>query len=304
MTRFASLLLLCGMASSLHAQATQSLPEQKYIEQTAKAFVTAFDAGNAGAIANLWTPDGEYSLGGQTLKGRAAIQKQYEELFKANPGATMEIKINSVRKLAPTLIVEDGTASLSDPKGNHQSASSYSVLHVKVDNKWLMADVRESDSLLPPPADELQRLDWMVGDWSSKGENATVDLKFEWVANRQFLQATTTIHPNEKDAKPQHGGIQIIGRDPLTGRIVAWFFNTDGGHAYGIWVKSGDALACQTQGVTAEGLITTATNVMHRSSDKNVFSWQSVGRSLGNEPLPNTEKIVFERPNINIPAAK
>jgi hypothetical protein len=98
--------------------------------------------------------------------------------------------------------------------------------------------------------------------------------------------------------------MQIIGRDPLSGRIVAWFFNSDGGHAYGVWTKSGDALACQTQGVTADGLITTATNVMHRSSDKNVFSWQSVGRTLGNEPLPNTEKIVFERPNINIPAAK
>ncbi len=303
MNRLVLLISLYAVTGSLHAQTT-SIPEQKNIEQTAKAFVTAFDAGDAAAIANLWTPDGQYSLGGQTFEGRAAIKRQYEQLFKANPGAKMEIKINSVRKLAPNLIVEDGTASLRDPQGDHQSASNYSVLHVKLDNQWLMADVRESDSLLPPPAEELQRLDWMVGDWTSKGENATVDLKFQWVANKQFLQATTTIHPNEKDAKPQHGGMQIIGRDPLSGRIVAWFFNSDGGHAYGVWANRGDALACQTQGVTADGLVTNATNVMHRSSDKNIFSWQSVGRSLGNEPLPNTEKIVFERPDITIPAAK
>jgi hypothetical protein len=88
--------------------------------------------------------------------------------------------------------------------------------------------------------------------------------------------------------------MQIIGKDPLTGRIVSWFFNADGGHGYGVWSRDGSHWLIQTEGVAADGAPTTATNVLYHADDK-VLSWQSVDRTTGNHSLPNTKEIVIER---------
>ena len=90
------------------------------------------------------------------------------------------------------------------------------------------------------------------------------------------------------------GGMQIIGKDPLTGRIVSWFFNADGGHGYGVWTKDGARWLIRTQGATADGAPTTAINVLYHADD-NVLSWQSVNRTVGDQSLPNTKEIVIER---------
>ena len=58
------------------------------IRATAAAFVQAFDRGDARAVAALWTPDGSVADDSGTIyKGRPAIEAQYAELFKQNPGA-------------------------------------------------------------------------------------------------------------------------------------------------------------------------------------------------------------------------
>jgi hypothetical protein len=52
------------------------------IEKNAGAFVGAFAKGDAAALAALWAADGDYTdPAGQHLKGRAAIEKAFKELF-------------------------------------------------------------------------------------------------------------------------------------------------------------------------------------------------------------------------------
>jgi uncharacterized protein (TIGR02246 family) len=273
----------------LHAQATSLSPEQKAIEATAKTFVTAYDAGDAKAVAALWTPDGEYRLGGQTVKGRAEIQKLYEEHFRANPGSKMQVKIEAVRSLAPNIILEEGVATVVGTA----TASAYTAVHTKVDGKWLMASVHESNVPLRAASESLDKLEALVGEWKARGNDADVTVKFEWMHDEHFLRAETTVHPKEKSASVP-GGMHVIGVDPFSGRIVSWFFTADGGHGSGLWTKSGDRWVISAQGVTTEGAVTMATNVFYQPH-ADVLSWQSIDRAIDGQPLPNTEEIVLER---------
>lgn len=292
MNRMASIVLLCAMAGTLAAQTNSRVPNEKsMIEQSAKAFVTAYDAGDAKAVAALWTANGEYSLGSQTLKGRAAIQKLYEEHFSANPGSKMEVKIESVRSLAPNLLLEEGVASVSG--GGADSASAYTAVHTKVDGKWLMASVREADVPLPAAPESIDKLANLVGNWKAKGDAADVTVKFEWMHDKHFLRAETTVHPKGK-TEGLPGGMQIVGVDPLSGKMVSWNFTADGGHSYGVWNKIENRWVIGTQGATSGGAITTATNVFYQPH-ADVLSWQSLNRTIDGQPLPNTEEIVLER---------
>jgi uncharacterized protein (TIGR02246 family) len=280
--------------------AQQPPSDKSAIEQSARAFITAYDAGDAGAVAALWTPDGELSVGTQTIKGQAEIKKLYEEHFKANPDSKMEVKIQSVRNLAPNLLLEEGVASITGGAAGTKTASAYTAIHTKLNGKWLMASVRESEVPLPPAPAKLEELAGLVGDWRARGDAAHVDVKFDWMSDKHFLKAETTIHPKDKlDAVP--GGMQITGVDPLTGQLVSWFFTADGGHSSGVWVKSNNRWLINTIGATADGAATTATNILYQPH-QDVLSWQSVDRTVDGQSLPNIEEIVLERVTTSQPA--
>ncbi len=284
---------LFSTASVSGQQAAAPSPEQNAIQETARAFVQAFDAGQAEAVAALWAEDGEYISGQRTVKGRPAIQRLYEEFFKAHPGSKMEIKIDSIRILVPTVAIEQGTASVFNSPNGPPSASAYTAVHVKQNGKWRMASVRDSE--LPPSKSEvdLKQLAWLVGDWAASGDAAKVEVSYDWIANGNFIRGQTKVHAVEGgNAMP--GRLEIIGRDPLNGQFVSWFFNVDGGHGMGVWSKDGDRWLIRTQGMTADGASTTATNILYHADD-NVLSWESVNRMLGDERLPNTKEIVIER---------
>jgi uncharacterized protein (TIGR02246 family) len=271
--------------------AAESMAEDNAIQQSARAFVDAFDSGNAAAVANLWTDDGEYIVGETTVKGRPAIQRLYEEFFRAHPGSRMEVRIDSIRTLAPTVAIEHGTASVHDSPNGPPSASSYTAVHVKQGDKWLMASVRESETTLSPTGQNLQELAWLVGTWAAEGDAVKIGVMYDWIANNNFLRGETIINTN---AGSTSGGLQIIGRDPLTGRLVSWFFNADGGHGYGVWTRDGSTWLIQTEGAAANGVPTSATNVLYHP-DEHVASWQSMNRTLGDAMLPDAKEIVIER---------
>ena len=106
-------------------------------------------------------------------------------------------------------------------------------------------------------------------------------MKYEWTADKNFLRGETTVQANDAAAATP-GGMQIVGKDPLTGQIVTWFFHADGGHGYGVWTKDGSRWLLLTKGATPDGVLTTATNVLYHA-DENVISWQSVNRTAGGQ---------------------
>jgi uncharacterized protein (TIGR02246 family) len=287
------LLFVLGAPAAWTQQPASPSPEQNAVQETARAFVEAYDRGDAPAVAALWADDGEYIIGQRTVKGRPAIERLYADFFKAHPGSKMEIKVDSVRVLAPTVAVEQGTARVFNSPNGPPSASTYTAVHVKQNNKWRMASVRESETPLPPATEDLQQLAWLVGDWAAWGDTAKIELNYTWMANKNFLRGETAVHTSAGGgAMP--GGMQVIGRDPLTGQIVSWFFNADGGHGFGVWTNDGSRWIIRTQGATGDGASTAATNILYHP-DENVLSWQSVDRTVDDQRLPNTKEIVIER---------
>jgi uncharacterized protein (TIGR02246 family) len=271
--------------------AAEVSPDEQAIRQAAKDFADAYDKGDAKAVAAHWTKDAEYAIGPTTIKGRDAIAKLYDQFLRANPGSKMDVKIDSIRFVAPTVAIENGTASVSNSSSGPNSSSAYSAVDVKQGEKWLLASVRESEVPTIHSKRDIKELAWMIGDWNAGKDGKKATLSCDWMDKDHFLRAKVTI--NDKNGQFP-GGTQIIGRDPITGRIVSWFFGVDGGFGTGMWQKEGSRWLIQTTGVTANGTPTAATNVLYQA-DKNVASWQSFNRFRGNTPLPDVKEVVIER---------
>src|SRR5262245_10157683 len=271
-------------------KAAEMGPEERAIRREAKEFADAYNQGKADVVASQWTKDGEYTIGTQTIKGRDSIAKLYAEVLKANPGSKMDVKVASVRVIAPTVAIEEGTASVTGSASGPASASSYSAVHVRQGDRWPMVSVRESEVPSIQVARDLKERDWMVGKWTA-GKESQATLDCDWMANKSFLRVKVSMTGKGGEIP---GGTQIIGRNPISGKLVSWFFNADGGYGTGVWQREGSRWMVQTVGISADGMPTTATNVFYRA-DKNVASWQSFNRRRGNTALPDVKEVVIER---------
>lgn len=162
---------------------------------------------------------------------------------------------------------------------------------MKQGDKWLMASVRESEIPAVTATANLNDLAWLVGSWAANGDAAKVQMNYAWMADKHFLKGDVTI---AKDDGSTFGGTQIIGKDPVSGRLVSWFFNADGGHGFGAWSQEGPRWIINTAGVSVDGAPTSATNILYHADD-NVVSWQSVNRAIGDTTLPDAKEVVIER---------
>ncbi len=266
-------------------------PAEQDIRKAAEDFADAYNKGDAKAVAAHWTKDGEYAVGQMNVKGRDAIEKLYADFLRAHPGSKMAVKVDSVRILAPTVAIENGTGSVSDSPNAPNSSSTYSAVDVKQGDKWLLVSVRESEVPTVHFDRDVKELAWMIGDWSAGKDGKKATLSCDWMDKDHFLRAKVTVEGKNGQFP---GGMQIIGRDPVSGRIVSWFFSADGGYGTGLWQKEGSRWFIQTTGITADGTPTAATNVLYHA-DKNVASWQSFNRFRGNTPLPDVKEVVIER---------
>jgi uncharacterized protein (TIGR02246 family) len=261
------------------------------IRQSAEEFTEAYNHGNADAVAAQWTPDGEYTIGRESLKGREQIAKLYGEFFRTHAGSKIEVKIESIRVIAPTVAIEQGTAATTMGEGGRRTESSYTAVHVKLGDRWLMANVRESEMPTVSGTARLDDIAWLAGAWAADGDASRIEMNYDWLNDKHFLRGHVAM--SGKDAT-KSGGTHVIGKDPASGRLVSWFFNADGGHGYGEWSQEGSRWMIDTQGVSADGAPTSATNILYHADD-DVASWQSVNRMIGDLRLPDTKEVVIER---------
>ena len=202
--------------------AAEPSAEENAVRQTAKTFTDAFNKGDAKAIAVLWTPDGEYSIGNDSVSGREEIAKLYGDYLAANPDSKVEIKIGSVTFLAPSVAMERGSASVTGSPNGPPTASDYTAIHVKQgDGRWLMANVSESETptLL---RQNLEELAWLVGDWSAEGDVANVNVVADPVPaagsfgtstdDQQTLEYIRAVDGGKRTARHEDRGLSTITR--------------------------------------------------------------------------------------------
>lgn len=297
---FVALLWMAGTALAQDAPAEKAKPAikpaaEQVIRATATAFAEAFNRGDAVAIAALWTPDGDYTdESGASTNGQAAIEKKYAAFFEQNPGARVSISIDALRALGPDTVLEDGHAAVTLGPQGPATSGRYTAVHVRRDDKWLMASVRDMPAA-PSTADDMRAdLEWLVGKWSAEHEGTHVEIDCRWIADKAFLEATYTVRKKDHDLS---SSTQIIGHDPATGRIMAWMFDSQGGRAEGIWTAGPGGWAIELVGITADGTFTTAVN--HLTKVEDALVWKSVDRTAGGEPLPDINEVVLKRVKAN-----
>ena len=74
-----------------------------------EAFTRAYNAGDSKALAAMFTEDAEIiDEDGGRIRGRSEIDNAYAALFRARPGAAVEISRGSLRFLGPDVATEEG----------------------------------------------------------------------------------------------------------------------------------------------------------------------------------------------------
>ena len=267
------------------------------IRKEVAASVVAVNKRDAKAVAAFWTKEGEYiDETGQTFIGRDAIEKLYTDLFAAQPDTKLQLIIDSVRVLSESVAIEDGQAVVEPAPAGAFGISKYTAVHVKVDGKWLLASVRETLVDTSSPSDDLNDLEWLIGDWTAEENGARTDSKCRWIVNKKFVERSYT---TTQIGGAVTTGLQIIGWNSQANHVQSWSFSADGGHANGVWSATEGGWLAKVTGSTGESVSTTAVNVLKRL-DNNAYVWQSMDRTIGDVRLPDTDEVVIRRK----PAAK
>jgi uncharacterized protein (TIGR02246 family) len=265
-------------------------PEVAAVRKTAEAFAAAFNKGDAKAVAAFWTKDGEYvGPDDEPIRGRDAIEKAYAEFFKKNPKASVELHIESVRLVGRFVAMEEGSLKLRLSGEREPEESRYSVLHVKEDDGWRVASVRE---WVPDPAELIspKDLEWLIGDWTAKGDGGELRIRYAWDEDKVYLRGRYTLKRGDRVLS---SGTQVIGKNP-GGGLRSWLFDSSGTFGESVWANDGGRWIIEAEAILPDGSDVTAVNLLVPLG-KDAFTWQSVERTAAGAELPGTPPVRVTR---------
>jgi uncharacterized protein (TIGR02246 family) len=273
---------------------TERPADVKAIKQVTEAFTNAFSAGDAKAVADLYTDDAELiDENGELIQGRPTIRDFYAALFNERKGATIEIAPASLRFLGPDVAKEDGQTRVNPSGGEPATYRDYTVLYVKQGGRWLHSSVREEHSIGLAHHERLAELEWMIGEWLDESSDSIIHANCRWSDDKNFLLRDFVIHVQ---GKPVMNVTQRVGWDPLTRQIKSWVFDSAGGYGDALWARNGNQWVIKSNGVLPDGRIATATNILTRTGP-NSARWTSTERTVGGEVAPNhRESVMVRRP--------
>jgi uncharacterized protein (TIGR02246 family) len=256
------------------------------IQAQTQRFLQAFESGDAERVASCWTADGELlGADGDVYRGRAALAQAYRELFGTKEKRQAEIQRESLRFPSQDTAIEEGYFKVRTGKAE-PTASRYSILHVREGGKWLMAVVRE----WPAEAVSLRDLDWLIGTWIARRDDAEVHTTYEWLWNQSFIRMRFTIRQKDRTLR----GFQMIGTDPESQKLRSWTFESEGGFGEATWSRDGKKWVLDSAGRLTDGSTMAATNIL-TPLDQDSFTWQAVKRSIDGEEVDDLPPVKVTR---------
>jgi uncharacterized protein (TIGR02246 family) len=256
-------ILLLSTASVWTDAPKNAEPDENALHERGKAMIEAFDRADAAALAEFWTPDGDYMDElGHLYKGRQAIKESFEKLFASEKGAKLRIHRTAFRIIRPDLAIADGLMEVLPPNGGPPTSARYTSVNVKQDGKWLIESVREAIARAPSHADNLEELSWLIGAWADQPDKGPqTRLAFSWAENQNFIvnHFSTAL----KDV-PVAGGTQWIGWDAAGKQIRSWVFDSTGSISEAAWARDGDKLVSKTTTTLADGKRAASVNIVTR----------------------------------------
>lgn len=286
------LLVAAAFAAETPEQSTPLSADEQAVRLVADAFVKAYNAGDAKALAALFVADGEIvNDAGESRQGQAAIEQAFGEFFRTHAKAKIAVSTESVRVLSPTMAVEDGDSTVTSSSGKTIERNRYMVVYAKQDGQWKMATARDLPAESASAAEELKDLKWLVGNWVDQTSGATVMTSYRSAEDGRAILSDFHV---KVGGKPTMTGTQRIAWDPSIGKLRSWVYDSEGGFAEGVWTCDGDRWIVKLNGVSHDGRFSSATNILTHVA-KNRMTWQSRDRVVGDVVMPNVDPVVVVR---------
>jgi len=268
--------------------------DEATIRANVAAFVKAYNAGDAKAVANLFAPEAQViDEDGETTQGREAIEKRVAAIFADAPQGRIQIDVDSIRFIGSALAIEAGRAKVTRNPGDNPEVTRYTAVHIKSQGgKWLLGFVRDTEGADVTNYERLQPLGWMIGDWIDESPESIVTTSCKWSDNKNFILQTIKVLKQGRDTMELS---QRIGWDPLTKQIKSWLFDSEGGYAESFWTRDGDRWLVKATAVRRDGTTATMTNIF-TPTGQNSYTWRTTDRVVGGEVLPPLEIKVVRKP--------
>ena len=285
-----AMILTLASASMIHAE---DADDRTTIQAAIESYVAAFNARDAKALAAHWSPDGVYTsrVTGDEITGRDALQQDFTALFEQVKESKLEVSTQSIDFISPNVALERGTAVVVRPQATPEK-TSYQVVHIKRDGKWLIDRITEEDATEPPSRyEQLKSLEWLVGDWVDEDGGSVVKTECQWTKNKNYLLRAFSVSVEDRVSL---SGIQLVGWDPAQKQIRSWLFDSDGGFAEGTWRAQDGRWLIRTTATLTSGARASSTSILEPRGDDQ-FVWQKVNRVVDGEILPNIDPVVIVR---------
>ena len=284
--------LLVAASHCMGQESTRAVNDEPAIRNCIESYVDAFNRGDGAALAAMWSEEGVWiSPEGERLTGRAAIEASMNRYFAESQGQTLSVSNTTIRFLAPTVAVEEGSARVSQ-QGEAPSESTYIAIHVKHDGEWKLDSVRETAvPVVASNYEHLKPLEWLIGTWIDEGDESVLETTCAWTKNKNFM--TRSFRVRIKD-RIELEGTQVIGYDGVSDQIRSWVFDTDGGIAEGTWEFDGERWIVKNSHHLASGQSGSAVTIITPiDDDKHLL--QMTGREMDGEILPDIEPVTVIR---------
>jgi uncharacterized protein (TIGR02246 family) len=306
-----------GSTPSAPAEEAARIRDVEAIRAAAKAYQEALDRGDRAALAALWTPDGDIvDDAGNVMPGRETVSLASGPVGEGER-PECRVRETSLRFLCPDAAVEDGTVEVVVPGGSPLEGR-FSATWVRHDGAWKLAALRESRLPGAEGAEALQELDWMVGDWivvdetgalagdhlaggHLKGSDAVrpIEVTARWNPERTFLIREMRFPMPDARSEPLVVS-QHIGWDPLSRRIRAWAFGSDGSHGEATLDREGGTWIARTTAVRPDGNQTASIN-LYDYDGKDRCVCRSVATHVGSEHVPHVVMTMIRKPGSTTP---
>jgi len=292
MNKFLSLLACAVLPATAFAESSPATEAAKLAQAQAEKYRAAFDQADVKALSALYANDVEYTTeAGELILGQKAVVDGLTKYFAKNKGSKLALQTESARLVTPEVLLERGLSTLISPAGTSEF-NRYAVTYVKKGDDWLITEV--SEAALPganAATQALGEIAWMVGSWKDNSPGITVETHADWTKQNHFLRRSFSVTRTGQNTVE---GTEVIGYDPVKGRLRSWIFDSEGGFGEGAWTQEGNRWLVNTKATAPDGSQSSSQHIITKIDD-NKYTWESINRVRDGEVLPNLEKIEVVR---------
>ncbi len=269
--------------------------DETAIRKAIESYVDAYNRGDASAAASHWSRQGSYlTQTGEYAKGPDKIRQAMEKFFAEHKGVQVKVALYDLQHQSADRAIAKGFVVFSRPNEENEE-DLFTATTVKEKGTWKILKVDEEESSVPlATIAKLGELEWLIGDWVDQDEDSSVETTFRWTKDYASINGTFRITVGDSvDLE----GTQVIGWDPVAKKIRSWIFDTDGGFAEGEWSRAGNTWTVNVKSTLGTGEKASSMNI-YTYVDPNSFTWQSIGREVNGEPLPDIDEVTVVRKNV------